>query len=284
MVPMLTVTDHRRDRLGLHYIYPVISRRAGGLSIGINLNTDNACNWRCIYCQVPGLRRGKAPDTDLQLLATELHSVLQDILHGDFYAHYQIPDESRQIRDIAISGNGEATSSGMFDRVVEVIGKVVEECGLLKRIKIVLITNGSLISRPKVKKGIEHLAQFNGEVWFKLDSATNTGLRNINHAAISIGKVRRNLETAASLCPTWIQTCVFSLDGKPPTESEQQAYFRFISSLMENSIPIKGILLYGIIRPSQQPESKRLTRLPENWLREYAKKINAFGVEVKVCV
>ena len=46
--------------------------RAGGVSIGINLNTNNACNWRCIYCQVPELARGTAPPIDLLLLEKEL--------------------------------------------------------------------------------------------------------------------------------------------------------------------------------------------------------------------
>ena len=55
---MLTTDDHRRDSAGLRYVYPVISRRAGGVSIGINLNPNNACNWACVYCQVENLTRG----------------------------------------------------------------------------------------------------------------------------------------------------------------------------------------------------------------------------------
>jgi hypothetical protein len=47
----LTFSDHNRDVSHLRYIYPVVSRRAKGVSIGINLNINNACNWRCIYAQ-----------------------------------------------------------------------------------------------------------------------------------------------------------------------------------------------------------------------------------------
>ena len=61
---MLNVHDHSRESVGMKYIYPVVSRRAGGVSIGINLNTNNACNWACIYCQVPNLTRGTAPPVD----------------------------------------------------------------------------------------------------------------------------------------------------------------------------------------------------------------------------
>ena len=61
----LSVKNHDRDVLAYRYIYPVISRRSGGLSIGINFNTNNACNWRCVYCQVPDLTLGAAPSLDL---------------------------------------------------------------------------------------------------------------------------------------------------------------------------------------------------------------------------
>ncbi len=72
MATTLTTQDHSRDVAGLTYIYPVLSRRAGGISVGINFNVNNACNWRCVYCQVPGLSVGSAPDIDLLKLREEL--------------------------------------------------------------------------------------------------------------------------------------------------------------------------------------------------------------------
>jgi hypothetical protein len=69
---LLKTEDHSRDSAGMRYVYPVVSRRAGGVSIGINLNPNNACNWRCIYCQVPDLTRGGPPPVDLPLLDAEL--------------------------------------------------------------------------------------------------------------------------------------------------------------------------------------------------------------------
>ncbi|MBL8687408.1 MAG: radical SAM protein, partial [Alphaproteobacteria bacterium] len=69
---LLDVHDHDRTFTAMRYVYPVLSRRAGGVSIGINLNTNNACNWHCAYCQVPGLVRDKAPPVDLELLRSEL--------------------------------------------------------------------------------------------------------------------------------------------------------------------------------------------------------------------
>ena len=120
----LSTKDHSRDSAGLTYVYPVISRRSGGLSIGINLNPNNACNWRCVYCQVPNLARGAAPDIDEKRLGDELRGLLNEILTGDFYHRFQIPAEQRVIKDVAISGNGEPTSCKTFDRIVEAIGAI----------------------------------------------------------------------------------------------------------------------------------------------------------------
>ena len=102
-------------------MYPVISRRAGGVSIGINLNPNNACNWRCVYCQVPDLKRGTAPRVDLNKLELELRAFLYELIDGDFMQRY-VPPEARKIHDIALSGNGEPTSAKEFEQVIELIG------------------------------------------------------------------------------------------------------------------------------------------------------------------
>lgn len=284
MASTLSVNDHRRDSAGLKYVYPVISRRAGGLSVGINLNTNNACNWRCVYCQVPDLIRGSAPAIDLGLLEQELRDFLTGVIHGDFFARRNIPPEQRAIRDIAISGNGEPTSAKEFDKVVDLITKVRTELALPQQTKFVLITNGSLLRRVKVRAGIQRMSQFNGEVWFKLDSATETGIRRINNVALSINSVRKNLETSAVLCPTWIQTCVFKFDEKPPAETELNAYVEFVDKMLKKGLPLKGVLLYGLARQSMQPEAPRLSALSQDWLENFAIRIRETGATVKVSV
>ena len=46
------VQDHTRHFTDFTFVYPVISRRSKGLSIGANLNPDKGCNFDCIYCEV----------------------------------------------------------------------------------------------------------------------------------------------------------------------------------------------------------------------------------------
>ncbi|MFZ9962902.1 MAG: radical SAM protein [Burkholderiales bacterium] len=277
---MLTTENHDRDLEGYKYVYPVISRRAGGLSVGINLNTNNACNWRCIYCQVPNLVRGAPPPVSLPDLNFELKSFLQKVLVGN-YLREEVPEGMRRLNDIAFSGNGEPTSSPNFSDVVELVAQTRSDLSVDTSVKTVLITNGSLIHQKDVQLGIGQLKTITGEVWFKVDSVTKEGVARINDSPFSLSKTSSNLETAASLCDTWIQTCVFDFDGLPPSEHEQNSYLKFLRDVALNA-KVRGVLLYGVARKSYQPEAPRISRLDLSWLESFSKKILELGLAVKI--
>lgn len=278
---LLHIADHSRDKAGLTYVYPVVSRRSGGVSIGINLNPNNACNWRCVYCQVPNLKRGTAPQIDLAVLEGELRTFLHEVLHGDFMLTQVIP-EARRINDIALSGNGEPTSAREFAQVIALIGRVKADYDLPRNLKLVLITNGSLIDRPIVRAGISAMAQLNGEVWFKLDSVTREGRLLINNTRMSLKRMRDNLRLATTLCPTWLQTCMFQMDGMLPPVGESDAYLNFIEDFLKEGGQLKGVLLYGLARPSMQAEASRLTKVSHTWMEPFSARIRALGIDVKV--
>ena len=277
----LSIRNHDRDAAQMTYVYPVVSRRAGGVSVGINLNPNNACNWRCLYCQVPNLKRGAAPEINLQQLEDELTTMLNDILHGDFMLT-RVPEGARRLTDIALSGNGEPTSAKAFPEVIALIGRVMKRFDLVDKINLVLITNGSLIARAPVQLGLKRMAKLHGEVWYKLDSATREGMTRTNNTRQSLKKTEEHLTLAATLCPTWIQTCLFAQDGLPPSAHEQQAYLDFLARLITQGVKLKGVLLYGIARPSQQPEAAQLSALPEIWLQEFAQKIAPLGLALRI--
>ena len=280
---MLTPLNHDRDSAGMTYVYPVVSRRAGGVSIGVNLNPNNACNWACVYCQVPDLVRGTAPPINLAQLESELRTMLNDIVHGNFM-QTQVDEDMRRLNDIALSGNGEPTSAREFAAVIEVIGTLLAEFKLLGKIKLVLITNGSLIDRKTVQSGLRAMAGLNGEIWFKLDSATAVGMRAINQTRIAPDKAFERLKLSAALCSTWLQTCVFALDGGPPTDAEQEAYLNLVRRIRAEHIQVQGVLLYGLARPSMQPQAPRLSALPAAWLADFADRIRLAGLPVQVSV
>ena len=256
----------------------------GGLSIGINFNTNNACNWRCIYCQVPDLKTGAAPDMDFKLLEHELRFFLDDVLNGDFYPRFQVDDDKRVIKDIAIAGNGEPTSLKEFARAVELIGQIATEAGIFPRSNYVLITNGSLVHQAKVQAGLSVLKSYGGEIWFKLDSATEAGRALINNSGQSSKAGLKNLLLAAKLCPTKLQTCLFDYDQQGLTAQERQAYLDLLKTIKASGCAVQQIMLYTVARPSLQPEAARITPLPADILHEFAEEIRLLGFEVSVSV
>ncbi len=277
----LSVVDHDRASADMRYVYPVVSRRAAGVSVGINLNPNNACNWRCIYCQVPELTRGTAPSIDLLLLQVELLDFLHDLLHGEFMQQ-RVPEGMRRINDIALSGNGEPTSSAEFSAVIALIAKVRKAVALPDTVKTVLITNGSLMHRETVQNGLREMAGINGEVWFKLDRANEAGMLRINDTHSSMDKVREHLCTAITLCPTWLQTCWFAIDGVAPSVQDEDDYLAFVACLLREGQPLQGVLLYGLARPSLQAEAPRLSALPGAKLEAFAQRLRELGLTVKV--
>jgi wyosine [tRNA(Phe)-imidazoG37] synthetase (radical SAM superfamily) len=279
----LTVEDHNRDVSGLTYIYPVVSRRAGGVSIGINLNINNACNWRCLYCQVPNLTRGTPPPINLALLEKELRDFLEYIVHGDFMPRY-VAEGDRKLQDIAFSGNGEPTSAKEFPEVLSIVEKLLNEFDFLNPanehpIKVRLITNGSLMDKPHVLASMRHLAKLNGEVWFKADAGTSEGVAKINDVNINIPSVIKRIKACAEACPTFVQTCMVAIDGVAPTDAEVSAYIALLNEVKES---IQGVHLYGLARPSMQAEAPRLTRLSTEWLEGVAEKIRAISLKAFV--
>ncbi|MDD3352585.1 radical SAM protein [Zoogloea sp.] len=275
---MLTVSDHNRCFSTNTYIYPVVSRRAGGVSVGINLNPNNACNWHCAYCQVPGLVRGSAPDIDLELLERELRSFLQALLQGTFMEEH-VPEDARVIRDIAFSGNGEPTSCKAFARIVERVIAIRDEWGLAA-VPVRLITNGSLVDRPYVQEGLRRLARAGGEVWFKVDAGRGEDIARINGVEITPEAHARRLALCARLCPTWVQTCMFRWDGALPDGPQLEAW----QALLEQAglSALRGVLLYGVARESHQPEAVHLDSMTLEELEAAAVALKAKGLTVLV--
>ena len=254
----------------------------GGLSIGINFNTNNACNWRCIYCQIPDLKIGAAPAMDFKLLEEELRFFLDNVLKGDFYERFHVDEDKRVIKDIAIAGNGEPTSLKEFAKAVDLIGKIATEVGVFPGSQYVLITNGSLVHQAKVRAGLTVLKSYGGEVWFKVDSATEEGRALINNSAQSGKASFENLMISAKLCPTKLQTCLVDVDKQGFSDQEKQAYLALLGHIKQSGCDLQQVMLYTIARSSMQPEAARLAPFPAETLNSFADEIRLLGFDVTV--
>lgn len=272
---ILTTTNHNRDIFSSKYIYPVISRRAGGLSLGINLNTNNACNWQCIYCEVPNLVRGKPESIDLNLLNNELDYWLKKIINGSFLNQYT--NQRTEFKDIAFSGNGEPTAAKEFESVVKLVISKVNKFNLAKKIKIRLITNGSYLHTQRVQHGLALLNELDREIWFKIDQVDETQSLIINQINISKETLKNNLENALRASPTVIQTCLFKINQKLPEEKSLQTYIKFLKPY---ELKVKAIHLYSLARPSEQSSNLILERLSLSEIEAIADKIKILNIPI----
>ena len=273
----LTTTVHDCDVAGLTYVYAVRSRRTGGVSIGINLSPNSACNWRCAYCQVPGLTRGKSPRIDLERLERELLDVLGRGARGELVADTNGgAGEGATMRDVAFSGNGEPTTSPDFPGAVERVGQVLARTNLA--LPVILITNGSMLGKEQVRAAVRRLGDLGGRVWFKLDRATAAGMLEVNGTRVVPARHRERLRVASSLCPTWVQSCFFTRRGEPPPADEVDAYVTALGELVREGAPLRGVLLYTLERRSEQPEGDTLGALDAMWLEALAARLREVGI------
>ena len=273
---ILTITNHDRNIFQGKYIYPVVSRRAGGLSLGINLNTNNACNWQCIYCEVPNLVRGKPETIDLYKLENELDYWLDQIVNKSFLSQYT--KSKTEFKDIAFSGNGEPTASKQFKDVISILIKKIDEYKL-DRIIIRLITNGSYMAKPETQEALSLLSNLKREIWFKIDQTNKDGVKIINQVSLSISSVKKNLEASLKNNPTVIQTCLFKLNEELPSLQSLEDYIKFMEPYKDK---IKGIHLYSLARESEQTNEHKLTRLTVSELKVIADKIKVLNIPIQI--
>ena len=178
------VVDHARRYQDFTYVYPVISRRSRGLSIGVNLNPDKQCNFDCVYCEVDRNTPGKAREVRLDQVRDELRWLIDHALNGGLGREAKFsdapPEVSRIVRDVAFSGDGEPTMVSNFDVCVEVVAEVLREKGLSDT-KIVLITDSAGLDKASVRRGLSLMEAHHGEVWAKLDAGTEEYYLSLIH-------------------------------------------------------------------------------------------------------
>ena len=244
--------DHRRQWRECLYVYPVISRRARGLSVGVNLNPDKRCNFACLYCQINRSIRRDLKDVDLDTLRRELKEALQAAASGELWSEQRFsetPTELRRINDIAFSGDGEPTCLPNFDGAVQVAADARREFGL-DDMKIVVITNASMFDRSQFQKAMAILDANNGEIWAKLDAGTEEYFQTVNrpHPKITLRQVVDNIISIARSRPVVIQTLLFKIADQPPAQSEIDAYSKSLCEIISSGGRIKLVQLHTIAR------------------------------------
>ncbi|MGD8450614.1 MAG: radical SAM protein [Phycisphaerae bacterium] len=269
---------HGRKWRQFRYVYPVISRRARGLSIGVNINPDGVCNYDCVYCQVDRAALSPTGPVDLAVVEQELRHVLtarDQLFNEPEFAH--VPPNYRRLNDIAFSGDGEPTASPVFPEAARLAARLREECRAPEA-KIVVITNACFLTRPAVADTLAFLDDHNGEIWAKLDAGTEAYQQRINRSRHTLTHVLENIQTVARARPIVIQSLFLRLDGEPPAPTEIAAYVDHLRAIVAAGGKISLVQIYTVAR---KPAVDTVTPLTADELEAIATDVRNLGLRAE---
>jgi wyosine [tRNA(Phe)-imidazoG37] synthetase (radical SAM superfamily) len=271
--------SHPRRWRDFRYVYPVISRRSNGLSVGVNLNPEATCNFDCVYCCAQRPRGTRAERIDLDVLEAELRALL-----GNWRALFDepefrdIPEAYRRLNDIAFSGDGEPTIVPEFSGAIGRAARVREELGL-RDVKVILITNACQLARPKIAEALALLDGYGGEVWAKLDAGTEEYFQRVNRARCTLHDVLKGIRAAGLGRPIVLQSLFLQLDGEAPPETEIAAYVERVAELVRAGVQIRLVQVYTVAR---QTAEANVAALEESALDAIAERVRQLELSVKV--
>lgn len=274
----LAFSEHSRRWRDLLYVYPVISRRSKGLSIGVNLNPDMACNFDCVYCCVDRTSQPRVRKVDLAVLDDELRLILANYQQLFEEPEFKgIPSAYRRLNDIAFSGDGEPTSSPLFHQAVQVAIAALRDLNV-PDCRIVVITDACYLTRPAVKAALAELDRADGEIWAKLDAGTENYFQLVNRPNYSLQHVLDNILDAARVRPIVIQSLFMRIDGQPPPPGEIAAYVERLRAIVASGGQIRNVQIYTVARRTAMAN---VTKLSPEELDSIAAPVRALGLPVE---
>lgn len=262
-----------RDFLDNRFVYAVISPRARGLSVGVNMNPDHRCNFDCAYCEVDRTAQARATWLDVPVMLTELEQTLALVHSGGLqerprYQH--VPAELLELRHVTLSGDGEPTLCPNFVEAVEAVVHLRAR-RRFPFFKLVLLTNVSGLNRPEVNAALELLTP-RDEVWAKLDAGTQEYMDRVNRPDCPLEKVLANILRLALLRPVIIQSLFPAIHGEGPSALEIEAYVQRLCELKDAGAQIPLVQIYSATRPTAHPECGHL---PLRTLSDIAQRVRA---------
>ena len=240
-----------RDFLENRFVYVVVSARARGLSVGVNMNPDKECNFECAYCEVHRSDPPRESKLDVDAMAAELKRTLNLVREGRLRErpwYHTLPDELLQLRHVALSGDGEPTTAPDFAESVQAVVHV-RALGGFPFFKLVLLTNATGLDQAQVQQGLKFFTK-SDEIWVKLDGGTQAYLNKVDRMNVPLEKVLMNILALARQRPVVIQSLFPSINGEEPPLEEIEQYAQRLKELKANGAQIPLVQIYSATRPT----------------------------------
>lgn len=241
---------HPRALGANRYVYAVLSRRAGGVSIGVNLSPHKGCNFDCTYCQVD--RRTPAPEktVDLDVLRAEVRAAFEDAASGALLAEPRfegVPPELRRVADVAFSGDGEPTNEPWFPAAARIVAEEQGRAGLAA-LPVRVITNATVFHEPEVAETLRFLDAHGLDVWAKLDAGTEEYYAVVDRSRVPFGRVLANLLLCARERTITVQTLFARHHGVPPSDAEIAAWAGRLREIRDGGGRIGWVQVHTVAR------------------------------------
>jgi wyosine [tRNA(Phe)-imidazoG37] synthetase (radical SAM superfamily) len=247
-----------RDFLGNRFVYVVISPRARGLSLGLNMNPDKFCNFDCVYCEVNRDVPSAELELDIGVMAVELEKTLFLIRSGgirQLAGYSELSPELLRLRHVAFSGDGEPTLCVNFAEAVQSVVHV--RARGFPFFKMVLITNGTWLDLSPVQEGLRYFTR-DDEIWIKLDAGTQAYMDRVNRSEVSLDKVMENARLIGRKRPIIIQSLFPLIAGQEPPPEEIDQYIQRLRELKDSGAMISLVQIYSATRPTVHSECGHL--------------------------
>lgn len=270
----------RREFFNQQFVYCVISQRAKGLSIGINMNPDHHCNFDCVYCEIDRSQKSSRTRVDINVMIIELQQTLEKLHSGELgrTGFHGVPQELMELREVAFSGNGEPTLCPNFYQVVEPVVQL-RTLGIFPPFKIVLITNCTGLHLPMVQAGVDLLGK-DDEIWAKLDVGTQKYMNEINRSSVPLKVVLKNILDLARKRPVIIQSLFSEINDKEPPLREIDQFAERLRELKEAGANIPLVQIYSSHRAVI---NRGVSHLPLRTLSNIAKHVREIsGLQTEV--
>ena len=271
--------SHPRTWREFRYCYPVVSRRSRGLSLGVNLNPDQACNFDCVYCSVDRRVPSTVREVDEAALERELDALLELAASGTIWREEpfdRTPEALRRLNDIAFSGDGEPTSYAGFAGMLTLATRLVTARGLDAR--LVVITNATLFQKATVRDALLGLRP-QDEVWAKLDAGSEDWYRAVDRSDVPLSRILGNLRDLGRRRPLVIQSLWCRLHGEAPPGHELDAWAARLRWLLDEGAQIDRVQVYTTARATTEAWATALTA---EELEGIAKRVRGLGLAAEV--
>ena len=262
-----SIKDRRKREEGI-IVYPVYSRRSGGLSVGINLFPDRkVCSFDCPYCEIfPFLNDNSF---SLALMETALLETLKEA-----------KEQGNSVRDICFSGNGEPTQSPDFPAALDLAFRIRDKEA--PDAEVVLISNGiglmyenifELLCEAANRRTGQEGEDSGLRIWLKLDAGTPAWHKTMSRSLISHESLVESIRAFAKRAPVILQTMICIVSEEAPSPVEAKAWEALAVDIALSAMNLRAVQIYGKARPA--PEDPLAAALPAEFLEARAESLRA---------